>query len=420
MNTFNLNIEQWVEGAAPPELATTCGNLSIVINDQNVTRLDKLSGTVNSVCVSLYPLAEWIAGNWWRLLYECNPHRDTEDYQACHNFSYAGEGYFLPDLLFVPEIDVVKFRWQPRSINHKTLQFINGGTASISFPEVQKELIRFVDCIVERLDDNRIKHSPLQRDWAAVAASANNIEERDFCIACAQLGFDPYHLPGLLADLIVETYELLNQKTDMAEFFNSVTPEHLDETASWVKDISESVRAPKGNIALLQDIKEHKPAFGAMPPWALGYEEAKWVRSCFFPHQDDLRQLNGLIAENTISTSIPHGFCSALTNNSKKNTPTFAQPATNSNKFLQGRMLAEYLDLGVDNFGLITRVSTPNQKRYRAFSAELIVPADSLKADLKGKQQVCEDDIVELAEKYDASEFVVKHQIENHHLAVVV
>jgi len=38
---------------------------------------------------------------------------------------------------------------------------------------------------------------------------------------------------------------------------------------------------------------------------------------------------------------------------------------------------------------------------------------------VKGRSLLCEDDVSEFAEKYQTSEFVIKHQLENHHLAVV-
>ena len=83
-------------------------------------------------------------------------------------------------------------------------------------------------------------------------------------------------------------------------------------------------------------------------------------------------------------------------------------------------MFGEYLHASAEKVNLITKVSTPNQKRCRAFAAEWLAPAELLQDDLKGRSQLCEDDVSELAEKYQTSEFVIKHQLENHRLAVVI
>ena len=98
--------------------------------------------------------------------------------------------------------------------------------------------------------------------------------------------------------------------------------------------------------------------------------------------------------------------------------PMFVSTSFQSS-FLLGRMFGEYLHTPADSINLVTKISTPNQKRCRAFAAELIAPAELLRVDLKGRSQLCEDDVSELADKYQTSEFVIKHQLENHHLAVV-
>ena len=82
-------------------------------------------------------------------------------------------------------------------------------------------------------------------------------------------------------------------------------------------------------------------------------------------------------------------------------------------------MFAGYLHSPANHINLVTTVYTPDQKRSRAFSAELFAPAESIRVDLKGKAFVCEDDVSELAEKYQIGESVIKYQIENHRIAAI-
>ena len=67
-----LNFEfDWVdsEGIRGAELSTTWASLKIAVGDSVVTRIeDKRAKTVRDfVYVPLYPLAEWLATNWWFL-----------------------------------------------------------------------------------------------------------------------------------------------------------------------------------------------------------------------------------------------------------------------------------------------------------------------------------------------------------------
>ena len=72
MPTLDFEID-WVdaEGIRGPELAATWAALCIRIGDSVITRvLDARAKTVREfVYVPLYPLAEWLATNWWFLNY---------------------------------------------------------------------------------------------------------------------------------------------------------------------------------------------------------------------------------------------------------------------------------------------------------------------------------------------------------------
>ena len=420
MSNFELKTQDWFEGSAPRELAVTNNFLSIVVNDEVVSHLSNqaIRSTSTGVYLSLYPLAEWLAANWWRLLYECNLQRNVADFQSHHNLSYAGEGYFLPDLLLAPEMDVVHLQWAPRSINHGQLSFIAHGGTSVPFDSVRNELARFIHLVIGRLQANNIGDTLLQRDWNAVCASERDRDERQFCIACAQLGLDPYCVSEEVADQIVKADESIGKIVDLNEFFNTVAPENIAESVTWLKQVGyDHADCEIANIC--REIKEHLPKFSESLPWALGYEEAKWVRKTYFPSQTQLRDFQNKFAETAEQENAPYGFCSALVGASNEQHPTFILTSF-QNSFLQGRMLGEYLHTPADSINLVTKVSTPNQKRCRAFAAELLAPAELLRDELKGCSQLCEDDVSELAEKYQTSEFVIKHQLENHHLAVLL
>ena len=421
MSSFEFNTRDWFEGTAPEELAVTNNSLSVAVNGKVVTYLlnKAIKSTSNEVYLPLYPVAEWIAANWWRLLYECNPHRDVESFQTCHNLKYAGEGYFLPDLLLAPEIDVVHLTWNERAINHGELSFLGYGSENIPFEDVKNELARFVRFVIGRLLANNISDTPLQKDWAAIEASTRDAEERDFCIACAQLGFDPYCISASCADEIIEADERLSGKISLGEFFNTVALGHIKASVEWLEQIGTADSKNSAFNNELRRIKELLPDFSHALPWERGYKEARWVRANFFKTQSAFRDFQQKMMAETFQKTVPFSLCSALVETSEKQTPMFIS-TSQKNNFLAGRMLGEYLHSSADHINLVTKVSTPSQKRCRAFSAELNAPAEWLKQDLNGKRLVCDDDIAELAEKYQVNELVVKYQLVNHNLAAVL
>lgn len=63
------------EGVVAPELAATWARLELWVDDNCITQVEDLdSGSARrSIYVSLYPLAEWIAFNWWRLKANVRP-----------------------------------------------------------------------------------------------------------------------------------------------------------------------------------------------------------------------------------------------------------------------------------------------------------------------------------------------------------
>ena len=85
-----------------PELAATWANLRIQAGSSMVTlALDERARTVRErLCVSLYPMAEWLAANWWFLNSEVESPLKYDDAGFRHRHSLAAnrEGYAYPDL----------------------------------------------------------------------------------------------------------------------------------------------------------------------------------------------------------------------------------------------------------------------------------------------------------------------------------
>jgi hypothetical protein len=83
-------------------------------------------------------------------------------------------------------------------------------------------------------------------------------------------------------------------------------------------------------------------------------------------------------------------------------------------RFILCRALSDHLASGQPS--LVTRGATEHQQRNRAFAAEFLAPADSIRERID-RDRVGEEDIEELAQDFQVSDLVIRHQIQNHHLA---
>jgi hypothetical protein len=67
---------------------------------------------------------------------------------------------------------------------------------------------------------------------------------------------------------------------------------------------------------------------------------------------------------------------------------------------------------------VVTRTQTEHQQRNRAFAAEFLTPAESIREHLP-TDRLSDEDLEDLAQQFGVS-FVIRHQIENHGLARVL
>lgn len=89
-----------------------------------------------------------------------------------------------------------------------------------------------------------------------------------------------------------------------------------------------------------------------------------------------------------------------------------------STRFHFCRALFEYLYPPIRRSALITDANTEQQKRNRAFAAELLAPASALRARI-GTPMVTWEQTEEIADEFGVSAYVISHQLVNHGIASV-
>ena len=171
------------QGVNGPELAATWASLCIRIGSSVVTHaIDSRAKTVRDrLYVSLYPMAEWLATNWWFLTSEAGSpiKQDSVDFRRRHSLAANREGYAYPDLHVFPLGGLTRLLWRRGASPWAETRFLDEGDVSIDSAQFREACADLVDSVVSRLVDFGIEDTLLQQEWDAVQVA--DPEEADFC-----------------------------------------------------------------------------------------------------------------------------------------------------------------------------------------------------------------------------------------------
>lgn len=172
----SLRIE-WDWEAAPlikaPELRATFARLRIFVGDECITLVEdrESASSRRSITCSLYPLAEWIAYNWWFLqsdnrltsaLAILRSRRDPPPKHRPgllrHGLRGAGDGFLFPNLFIIPDGSLTRLLWRSDQAvpSGWPIRFLTQGEAVVNSIELQQTLAGFVESVIERLADSGV------------------------------------------------------------------------------------------------------------------------------------------------------------------------------------------------------------------------------------------------------------------------
>jgi hypothetical protein len=430
MSKLTLDFE-WIDpaGARGPELRATWASLQISLDGNAVTRLiDEVSRSVRShLFLPLYPVAEWLATHWWFLFHEVEtPGRSTsEQYENRHNLRHGAEGFALPSLTIQPMGDQVRLIWQPVRLEAQNLEFTASGSVQVSESELRQTLSDFISAVLRRLQEQGVEETLLAREWNSILAADE--EEREFCATVASLGIDPYTLDEKKQQEIIEVGESLPPSI-WTDFFAVADFATLPQQARQVLAALKSSRRNRSNLESLKTLKMEMRAGARLQgsPWQQGYQFAHQLRDRLNLNGDRLSSFSALgkalgvqmKSAITQATSLPSSLNALVAMNSHES-PVFAVPSRRDDaiRFAFCRALFEYLTTTEGQPLLLTTARSDRQKRNRAFAAEFLVPKDLLRKELSS-HIVGDEEMDDLAAAFGVSPNVIRHQIENHELAL--
>lgn len=407
-----------VHGVTDAALAATWCRLQLRVGDHIVTAVeDSRTGDMRrAVSTSAYPLAEWIAEHWWALGQHVRPsavpprlwswqHVQRQTWLRSHNLRAAGGGMPWPDLTIMPEGTTSRLLWTAGpSLAGQPLTFLTSGSEALDAKDVSEALERFVEQVLDRLDDAGVRDTVLHKEWRLLQECDD--EEAAFAVAAARLGLDPFDVPEKVEAAIESIATATDDEALLREILDTADPVHLDDAARWLADATDYARrlprpAVVSTSALVAD-----PA----RPWKLGYAIAQAYRRqvapdvmASFPVEayvgmarlDERRgALPGLVSADESSVGLVLPSTSAITSTAQR----FAQARALGLSLLSGRRLF-----------VLDPASTELARASRAFAAECLAPAAGIAAH--GKEE--DLDFEEVAEVYKVSPKLVEHQYDN-------
>jgi hypothetical protein len=452
----------WQWCAAPAsrsaELDATWAQLRIAVGADPVTLVhEPATGTYREhITVALYPLAEWIAYNWWSLIADARPGTQISQLRGAyrngvgdqrgswwvrsrrHTMRAAGDGFRWPDVLFVSEGMLTRVVWMPDSGTdpRQDMRFTGRGNATVPSTALERTLTKFVDAVVARLTEQGVTGTPLADEWGAVRGASN--AEAAFCRRAAQLGLDPYRDADVHADDITSARRMLPAHL-ADDFFNGVGAERVHDQLTWLDkarvivgtDDDMAVDGVRGDIVQVSALAELREVCADIAdrfynpnnyenPWELGFETAQRVRAHLgVPDTAEFDPGDYLAYHTEAVPYLDRGLVAFGTRSGQQGPSLVSTRVFTSRprRFLLARALWHVLCDRNETF-LIVASHTHRQHIARGFALELLAPATGIATMLADPEHlVSSEDVEVISDHYGVGNIVVEHQLDNRVLA---
>ena len=314
----------------------------------------------------------------------------------------------------------MEVRWQPAFVPESGINFLSGGVTTLNKAAVKDEFRRLVYGVLERLRAHNLSTSYVFQEWQAINDAEEDPEVRTFCERAARLGCDPFDL-GEAAASQIEHLGVLLPEPVLDDFCDVIPLQQITSGAEAVSNFVDTAKAARPAPGRWQEIRMSLNPLSSAIPWRKGYYDARALRSYLEldgPIKHDLLDyLSRALGSLAIAAFDAPDRIDAISLPTVTNAPIFGlRPRLREVqwRFSLCRALGDHLELGAAS--LVTRSRSEHQQRNRAFAAEFLAPADTLRALIAG-DTLGDEDVEEIARDFQVSGFVIRHQIQNHNLA---
>ena len=419
--TFSISYE-WLPGNFDDVAEqATLAELTIEVAQSCATQVeDILAKTVRpSARVSAFPLAEWFAANWWRLLWE--PQSDTYSWRASHKVGNAGYGYIWPDLSFSSDLQTVMVSSRPTTRwEAEPIRYLNRFDIPIALSDFESGVSDFIEGTVARLSNTQKTKSDLAELWQEITEERHNPEVAQWRTLEAIMGYDPDEAPeGLIASLQEQAKRYgANSVQEMAAAAKDQTISHINELWESAQKSGAIVQVPYC-VDLRQRLNSGDNP--ATKPWQQAEQAAQLAREMWglgvpvFTEQ--LADLFSIPQKQFGEPGHPaHTHLSAGFRDCDRQDAfsiSWNSNHTTSRRFTLARLVGDHIATPEQERLLPgTRAATHRQKFQRAFAQEFLCPFDTLR-EVLGVEMPDTDDITAAAEHFAVSPLTVKNILVN-------
>lgn len=431
---------EWIDQpvATDPLERRTWARIQINAKGRTATRLWDRDAVAErqSIYIPAFPLARWIAANWWALLYE--PARGenipaidrTADpaqraWLRRHCLRFADSGLLLPRMALHGDGQGVVLEWfadDPDVFPHMPGQFVGADRVHLPVDEVESALREFLARVIDRViglvGDEA---GQFRSNWKAIAEA--DPDEAAFCRSAGKIGLDPYCLSDWPADLVELLEAGLGSDPGQplaADFLEAAEPETAVQLWNWVDDTQARFDLQKSPTPT---------SLGAASfdnPVTSGYQLARNLRDAMGASESTALKsvsdaaatlkIGGLTFESHNHLTSPR--VQAAVGWRRGQEPVVAGPPPtreSQRRFLEARALYQAAFACGTGPRLVTNATTSSQRATRAFAAELLAPQAGLVARFDRVAWARDpDDLLEkLADHYAVSTMLVHHQLVN-------
>lgn len=422
VNSFAINA-RWparTEEPRDPTDATFC-DLRISVGNENVTSYFLANGaTEDHLAIPAYYLAEWVAENWWALLWEPRKSEDTQnedsDFWLRHSILATQHGFVLPNLSITPTGDKVSVYAAARKTEHADATFPRNIEALVERDLVKEELYKLVEGTVAKLVSGL--GTPLQDAWLLIKETTSEAEM--FCRLVGALGLCPYENNSSIERALDAASSVLSPKQLMDLCLTS-TPSDLVIAASVAARAHISLQnEPEIDLSGFGSLKIPRDTFAA-PAYRAGYQAARDLRKHFGVSEKDIDGANivfdklnmrqAIKSDSAIESSkSPVVGITQRSDGSGK--VALIRTSRSSRRFSGARAAYLFWASSPEENRLITAAVTRDQQASRAFAAELLAPQAYIRAQSSaGKLKW--DKLQEMAERANVATDVIKLQATN-------
>jgi hypothetical protein len=370
------------------------------------------------VYLSAFPLAEWLAWNWWRLRWE--PRTRAADWPVAHRLSTIGRGYVWPNVTIVSDGERVALIAEPTAKRpEEPLRYLARHTAIVTARAFEMALDQFMTQIGARLSLMGITESNFEKIWSEVVAERSDPELAQRRKFEALLGADPDESDPEMIERLVADAQALG--TDpMSEIAADRPRTRSLLTAADLRGIAGSSGfAGSSDDRVRFAPQTPLPTCTEVPAWRLGATAARSLREQqhlgAVPISDvKLAELAG-VAGQVLAATPQGGQMSFVLSETNGATQTVLRSKWHeSRRFELARLICDHLINPVDTLLPATRSATYRQKVQRSFAAEFLAPFDEVIARLDGEYDSY-DSRKEVADHFEVSELTIRTALLNHH-----